>query len=103
MTGLGHGQVWWADLDKVRPVVVLTRQRVAAHLVRVVVAPVTTTVRGLATEVPVGSEEGVRDGSVASLDNIQLLPVDRLLRRAGRVAPERWPEFCSAMAKVMAC
>lgn len=103
MTGVGHGQLWWADLDKVRPVVVLTRQRVASHLVRVVVAPVTTTARGLATEVPVGTEEGVREGSVASLDNIQLLPVDRLLRRAGRVAPERWPEFCSAMAKVMAC
>ena len=86
-----------------RPVVVLTRQRVASHLVCVVVAPVTTTVRGLATEVPVGSEEGVRPGSVANLDSVQLLPVDRLLRRAGRVAPERWPEFCAAMAKVMAC
>jgi len=103
MTGLGHGQVWWADLDKVRPVVVLTRQRVAPHLARVLVAPITTTARGLATEVPVGTAEGVRADSVASLDNIVLLPVDALLRRAGRVAPERWPEFCSAMAKVMAC
>ena len=103
MTGLGHGQVWWADLDKVRPVVVLTRQRVASRLARVLVAPITTTARGIATEVPVGTAEGVRDDSVASLDNIQLLPVDSLLRTAGRVAPERWPEFCSAMAKVMAC
>jgi len=103
MTVLGHGQLWWADLDKVRPVVVLTRQRVAPRLARVVVAPITTTIRGLATEVALGSAEGVRDGSVASLDNVQLLPVDRLLRRAGRVAPARWPEFCSAMAKVMGC
>jgi len=103
VTGLGHGQVWWADLDKVRPVVVLTRQRVASRLARVLVAPITTTARGIATEVPMGPAEGVRDDSVASLDNIVLLPVDSLLRRAGRVAPERWPEFCSAMAKVMAC
>jgi mRNA interferase MazF len=103
VTGLGHGQVWWADLDKVRPVVVLTRQRVASRLARVMVAPITTTARGIATEVALGTAEGVRDGSVASLDNIQLLPVDFLLRRAGRVAPERWPEFCTAMAKVMAC
>ncbi|MGH9005173.1 MAG: type II toxin-antitoxin system PemK/MazF family toxin, partial [Acidimicrobiia bacterium] len=59
MTGLGHGQVWWADLDKVRPVVVLTRSRVASRLTRVLVAPITTTVRGLATEVALGPPEGV--------------------------------------------
>ncbi len=103
MTGLGHGDVYWADLDKVRPVVVLTRRRVAGRLTRVLVAPVTTVVRGIATEVPVSEDEGVQPGSVASLDNVQLVPVDLLLRRAGAIAPERWPEFCAAMAKVMAC
>lgn len=103
MTGLGHAQVWWADLDTVRPVVVLTRARVAPRLKRVLVAPVTTTVRGLATEVAVGATEGVRAGSVANLDNIQLVPVTYLLRRAGLVAPDRWPEFCRAMAAVMDC
>jgi len=103
VTALGHGQLWWADLDKVRPVVVLTRERVASRLVRVLVAPITTTARGLTTEVPLGSAEGVQEGSVASLDNVQLVPVSSLLRRAGRVAPDRWPEFCLAMAKVMAC
>lgn len=103
MTGIGHGQVWWADLDKVRPVVLLTRSRIAPRLQRVLVAPVTTTVRGLATEVALGQAEGVRDGCVANLDNVQLLPVDTLLRRAGLVSAPRWPEFCRAMAAVMAC
>lgn len=103
MNGLGHGQVWWADLDKVRPVVVLTRARVAPRLHRVLVAPVTTTVRGLATEVAVGDAEGVRAGSVANLDNVALVPVTCLLRQAGRVPPDRWPEVCRAMAAVMAC
>ncbi len=103
MTGLGHGQVWWADLDKVRPVVVLTRSRVASRLSRVLVAPVTSTVRGIPSEVRLGVNEGVGDGSVANLDNIQLVPVDRLLRRAGTIDGERWPEFCRAMAKVIAC
>ncbi len=103
MNGLGHAQVWWADLDKIRPVVVLTRARVAPRLHRVLVAPVTTTVRGLATEVTVGAAEGVRDGSVASLDNVQLVPVTWLLRRAGRIPPDRWHEFCRAMTAVMAC
>jgi len=103
MEGLGHAQVWWADLDKVRPVVILTRARVAPRLSRVLVAPITTTVRGVTTEVPLGKAEGVKDGSVASLDNIQLVPVDRLLGRAGRIARDRWGEFCASMAKVMAC
>ncbi len=103
MTALGHGQVWWADLDKVRPVVIVTRARVAPRLRRVLIAPITTTVRGIATEVAMGRAEGVRDGSVANFDNVQLVPVDRLLRRAGVIDAERWPEFCSAMAAVMAC
>ncbi len=103
MKGLAHAQVWWADVDRIRPVVILTRARVAERLDRVLVAPITTTVRGLATEVVLGEGEGVRGGSVANLDNVQLLPVSVLLRRAGRVAPSRWPEFCTAMAKVMAC
>jgi mRNA interferase MazF len=102
---LGHGQVWWADLDldKVRPVVVLTRARVAPRLARVLVAPVTTTVRGLLTEVQLGAEEGLAEGSVANLDNAQLLGVDRLLRQAGTVPADRWAEFCTAMGKVLAC
>lgn len=103
MNSLGHAQVWWADLDKVRPVVVLTRARVAPRLHRVLVAPVTTTVRGLSTEVGMGTAEGVRDGCAASLDNVQLVLVTCLLRRAGRIAPDRWHEFCAAMAQVMAC
>jgi mRNA interferase MazF len=100
---LGHGQVWWADLDKVRPVVVLTRARVAPRLHRVVVAPITSTVRGISTEVALGANEGVADGSVANLDNLQLVATDRLLRQAGRVSPSRWSEFCTAMHNVMAC
>lgn len=103
MKGLGHGQVWWADLDKIRPVVVLTRARVASRLTRVLVAPITGTIRGIPTEVALGANEGVADGSVANLDNLQLVGTDRLLRMAGRVGPTRWDEFCTAMRKVMAC
>lgn len=85
---MGHAQVWWADLDKVRPVVVLTRATVAPRLRRVLVAPVTTTVRGLSTEVALSDQEGVRDGSVASLDNAQQVPVDRLfIRRDSSLHP----------------
>lgn len=105
MRGLGHGQVWWADVDdeKIRPVLVLTRRTVADRLTRVLVAPLTSTVRGIPTEVPLGAAEGVADGSVASLDNTQLLPVGRLLARAGVVSSARWPEVCDAMAHAIGC
>lgn len=103
MTGLGHGQVWWADLDKVRPVLVLTRARVASRLHRVLVAPITTTVRDIATEVPLDGREGVRDGSVANFDNVQLVLVSHLLRQAGSVDTSRWQEVCAAMSAVIDC
>lgn len=45
----------------------------------------------------------MKEGCVATLDNIQLIPVDRLLRRAGWVQRHRWAEFCTSMAKVIAC
>lgn len=101
--GLGHGQVWWADLDKIRPVLVLTRTSVAGRLHRVLVAPITTTVRDIPVEVDLGPEDGVIAGSVANLDNVQLLPVGMLLQRAGAIHPARWPEVCSAMAHAIGC
>jgi mRNA interferase MazF len=102
---LGHGQIWWADLsgEKIRPVVVLTRRRVAGRLQRVVVAPVTSTVRGIPSEVALGRTEGVQSGSVANLDNLQLVEVDALLGRMGTVAAARWYEFCAAVAFSMSC
>lgn len=105
MRGLGHGQIWWADVDdeKIRPVLVLTRRTVADRLTRVLVAPLTTTVRGIPTELSLGSAEGVADGSVASVDNTQLLSVDRLLARAGTIDPRRWHEVCDAMAHAIGC
>ena len=103
MRGLTHGQIWWADLDKVRPVVILTRDRIASRLTRVLVAPVTTTARGIPTEVSLGPDEGVQAGSVANLDNAHQVPVTDLLGLAGSVDLARWSEFCNAMRKVMAC
>ena len=102
---LGHGQIWWADLDndKVRPVVILTRAPVARRLERVLVAPVTSTVRHIPTEVALGSSTGTRQGSVANLDNSLLLNVDRLLELIGLVERQEWPRFCIAMQRVMGC
>lgn len=59
-----------ARLDKPRPVVLLTREQVVPFLARVTVAPITSTVRGLSTEVAVGAINGLADESVISLDNV---------------------------------
>lgn len=103
MRGLGHGQIWWADIDKVRPVLVLTRSAVAERVHRVLVAPITSTVRDIPVEVPLGPDDGVAAGSVANLDNTQLVPVAWLLQRAGTVERERWSQVCAAMAHAIGC
>jgi mRNA interferase MazF len=72
-----------AQLDKVRPVLVLTREVVRPHLGRVTVAPITTTVRGLSTEVPVGPANGLDQDSVVSCDNVVTVPAGALGRQIG--------------------
>ena len=82
---------------------ILTRRRAAGRLARVLVAPITSVERGIPTEVALGDLEGVREGSVVSLDNTQLVHVDRVLRPIGEMAADRWPEVCRAMAIAIGC
>ena len=56
-----------ARLDKARPVLVLTREIVRPHLNTVTVAPITATIRGLSTEVPVGAANGLEKPSVVAM------------------------------------
>jgi len=72
-----------ADLDKTRPVLVLTRELVRPYLARVTVAPITTNARGLSTEVPVGPANGLDAGGVVSCDNIVTIPAGALGRQIG--------------------
>ncbi len=72
-----------AQLDKARPVLVLTRELVRPHLTRVTVAPITTTARGLSTEVPVGPANGLEAQGVVSCDNIVTVPTSALGRQIG--------------------
>jgi len=63
-----------AQLDKARPVLVLTRELVRPHLMTVTIAPITTTIRGLSTEVAVGVENGLAGPSVVRCDNVTTIP-----------------------------
>ena len=98
-----RGDVWLAHLDKTRPVIVLTRNPMGRYLDAVLVAPVTSTVRDVSTEVPVGPADGVRVESVANLDSTQLIARTRLLRRVGLARPETMAALCRALAIAVDC
>jgi mRNA interferase MazF len=72
-----------AYLDKARPVLILTRELVRPHLATVTVAPITTTIRGLSTEVPVDTANGLAGPSVVSCDNITTIPTNALGEQIG--------------------
>lgn len=72
-----------AALDKSRPVLILTRELVRPHLATVTVAPITTTIRGLSSEVPVDADNGLEGPSVVSCDNITTIPADAVGKQIG--------------------
>lgn len=72
-----------ARLDKTRPVLVLTRDAARSAMTKVTVAPITSTIRGLSSEVRVGPANGLDHDSAVSLDNVLTVPVSSLGRTLG--------------------
>ncbi len=86
-----------ADLDKRRPVLVLTRELVRPAMSRVTVAPITTRVRGLSTEVAVGADNGLAEEGVVSCDNIVTIPTSAIGYVIGYLLPEQEPLLTDAI------
>ncbi|MEO7194806.1 MAG: type II toxin-antitoxin system PemK/MazF family toxin [Pseudonocardiaceae bacterium] len=86
-----------ARLDKTRPVLILTRELVRPHLTRVTVAPITSTIRGLSTEVPVGPANGLDHDSVVSCDNIVTVPASALGHHVGYLFPAQEAALAAAI------
>jgi len=86
-----------ARLDKSRPVLVLTREIALGRLTRVTVAPITSTVRGLAVEVPVGPVNGLDHDSVVNLDNVVTIPRAQLGQRIGWLLPSQEEALSAAV------
>lgn len=82
---------------KTRPVLLLTRAVAVHHLHWVSVAPITSTVRGIAVEVPVGPRNGLDHPSVANLDNIQTIRRETLGRVVGYLLTEQEPVLTGAI------
>lgn len=72
-----------ARLDRTRPVLVLTRELARPAMTRVTVAPITTTAKGLSTEVAVGPGNGLDHDCVVSCDNVATIPATALGRQIG--------------------
>jgi mRNA interferase MazF len=101
-----RGDVWmyrFAKPDKRRPVVVLTRNEVIGMLSRVMVAPITSTVHGLPSEVELGIEEGLKHESAANLDSVQTVELGRLVRWVGRLSPTKMRSICRALSIATGC
>ncbi|OBI40426.1 mRNA interferase MazF3 [Mycobacterium kyorinense] len=87
-----------AHLDKTRPVVILTRELVRPHLMRVTIAPITGAIRGLSTEAVVGVENGLQQTSVVSCDNITTIPTDAIGRHIGYLLPHQEAALSQAIS-----
>ena len=106
MTMLHRGEIWQYQFkapDKRRPVVILTRQEVLPLLRTAMVAPITSTIRGLPSEVAVGADEGLAHDSVINLDHVQTVE-QRLLRRyVGSLSEAKMRQVCRALALATGC
>ncbi len=101
-----RGELWWCEPPEIgrRPVVVLSRDAAIPRLRRVLVAPCTTTIRGLASEVVLepGDDPVPRETAV-NLDSVESVSVGLLVERLGRLSDSRMREVCAALAVATDC
>ena len=84
-------------LDKTRPALILTREIVRPHLSRVTIAPITSRIRGLTVEVPVGQSNGLDQDSVINCDDIVTIPTSAIGRQIGFLWSEQEPKLSEAV------
>jgi mRNA interferase MazF len=103
---VNRGEIWlftFKPPDKRRPVLVLTRDDAIPWLDTVMVAPVTSTIRGAPSEVAVGVEEGLKGVSAVNLDHVQTVPKRQLRQFVGSLSPEKAQAVCRALVIAAGC
>jgi mRNA interferase MazF len=101
-----RGEVWWCELAEIgrRPVVVLSRNAAIPRLRRAIVAPCTTTIRGLASEVVLEPDsDPVPRRSAVNLDSVESVSIAILVSRLGRLADDRMRAICVALEVAVDC
>jgi len=103
---IARGQIWqfaFSRPDKRRPVLILTRSEVIDLLNTVMVAPITSIIRGAPSEVVVGIEEGLKHDSAVNLDHVQTIDKTNLSRFVGTVGRRKMNAVCRALAIATGC
>ena len=93
----------FARPDKKRPVIVLTRDSAIAYLSTVTVAPITSTVRGVPSEVVLNEEDGMKASCAVNLHNAITVSQERLGKRVAQVSSLRMNEICAALRFSLGC
>jgi mRNA interferase MazF len=103
---LGRGEVRlfrFPAPDKERPVLILTRGSALDYLSRITVAPITSTVRGVPSEVVLGLEDGMKRVCAVNLHNLVTVPQAAVGRRLVQLTPQRLREVGAALAFALGC
>lgn len=93
----------FAKPDKKRPVVVLTRSSAISYLSTVTVAPITSTIRGVPSEVVLDAEDGMKAACAVNLHNAVTVSQARLGRRVAQLRSSRMDEICAALRFSLGC
>ncbi len=104
--GIARGDIRlyaFAPPDKKRPVVVLTRDSAVRYLAAVTVAPITSTIRGVPSEVVLDEEDGMKTRCAVNLHNAVSVSQDRLGKRVARLSAQRMREICGALRFALGC
>lgn len=102
---MNRGEIWWLEHPQRgrHPAVILTRQAAIPVLQQVAVATATTRIRGIATEVQLGLEDGMPRECVLTLDNVGTVRKALLTEKITRLGPTKLAEVCRALNVAMGC
>ena len=105
MTVPDRGQVWWGEMEHIgrRPFLVMSRPAAIPVLNSVLAAPVTRSVRGIPTELPLGPDDGMPTECAASFDNLRVVPKTNLVDHICTLQPARLVEACTALRTAVDC
>lgn len=101
-----RGEMWWCEPVQVgrRPVVILSRDAAIPRHGRALIAPCTTTIRGLVSEVHLEpGEDPVPQRSAVNLDSVESVSVSILIQQLGRLSDARMRQICAALAVAVDC
>lgn len=103
---LARGEIWlhtFSTPDKRRPVLILSRDSALAFMRTALVAPITSTVHGLPSEVVIGADQGLKHPSAVNLDHVQTVRQSDLAVFVGAVTPAQMRQVCQALSVAVGC